>query len=81
MGILSSSVSITQYRVEGKLSEPILENVATGLKKMRLKRSTTNHRIRPLVGLVSTIPSIPILINPHLSSAPIWFFRCGSIKK
>jgi len=33
MGILSSSVSITQYRVEGKLSEPILENVATGLKK------------------------------------------------
>jgi len=33
MGILSSSVSITQYRVEGKLSEPILESVATGLKK------------------------------------------------
>ena len=33
MGILSSSVSITQYRVEGKLSEPILENVANGLKK------------------------------------------------
>ena len=33
MGILSSSVSITQYRVEGKLSEPILENVAAGLKK------------------------------------------------
>ena len=33
MGILSSSVSITQYRVEGKLSEPILESVANGLKK------------------------------------------------
>ncbi len=33
MGILSSSVSITQYRVEGKLSEPIIENVANGLKK------------------------------------------------
>jgi len=33
MGILSSSVSITQYRVEGKLSEPVLESVATGLKK------------------------------------------------
>jgi len=33
MGILSSSVSITQYRVEGKLSEPILESIATGLKK------------------------------------------------
>jgi len=33
MGILSSSVSITQYRVEGKISEPIIESVATGLKK------------------------------------------------
>ena len=33
MGILSSSVSITQYHVEGKLSEPILESVASGLKK------------------------------------------------
>ena len=33
MGILSSSVSITQYRVEGKLPEPILETVANGLKK------------------------------------------------
>jgi recombination associated protein RdgC len=33
MGILSSSVSITQYRVEGKLSGPIRERVATGLKK------------------------------------------------
>ena len=33
MGILSSSVSITQYHVGGKLSEPILESVATGLKK------------------------------------------------
>ncbi len=33
MGILSSTVSITQYRVEGKLSEPILESVATGLNK------------------------------------------------
>ena len=33
MGIFSSSVSITQYRVEGKLSEPILKSVANGLKK------------------------------------------------
>ena len=33
MGILSSSVSITQYRVEGKHPESILEGVASGLKK------------------------------------------------
>jgi recombination associated protein RdgC len=33
MGILSSSVSITQYRVEGKIPEPIIKSVAAGLKK------------------------------------------------
>lgn len=33
MGILSSTASITQYRVEGKIQEPILETVAKGLKK------------------------------------------------
>ena len=37
MGILSSSVSITQYRVEGKLQEPILETVANGLKKQAVE--------------------------------------------
>ena len=33
MGILSASVSITQYHVEGKLPETILQTVANGLKK------------------------------------------------
>ncbi len=37
MGILSSSASITQYHVEGKLQEPILETVAKGLKKQAVK--------------------------------------------
>lgn len=33
MGLLSSTVSITQYRVEGQLQEPILEVIANGLRK------------------------------------------------
>lgn len=33
MGILSSTVSITPYRVEGKMDQPIMETVARGLKK------------------------------------------------
>lgn len=33
MGLLSSSVSITRYKVEGKLEKPVLETVANGLKK------------------------------------------------
>ena len=37
MGIFSSSVSITQYHIEGKLQEPILETVANGLKKQAVE--------------------------------------------
>lgn len=33
MGITSSSVSITQYRVEGKPAAPVLETVAAGLQQ------------------------------------------------
>lgn len=33
MGLLSSSVSVTRYKVEGKPAEPVLERIADGLKK------------------------------------------------
>jgi DNA recombination-dependent growth factor C len=33
MGILSSAVSITRYRVEGKIDGPVIEIVSKGLKK------------------------------------------------
>ncbi len=33
MGLLSSTGSITRYRVEGKLEEPVLETMANGLTK------------------------------------------------
>lgn len=33
MGILSSTVSITRYRVDGKIEEPVLETIASGLAK------------------------------------------------
>ncbi len=33
MGLLSSTVSLTRYKVEGKLDAPILEHITGGLKK------------------------------------------------
>jgi hypothetical protein len=33
VGILSSSVSITRYKVEGKIKEPVLETILKGLKE------------------------------------------------
>lgn len=33
MGLLSSTISLTRYTVEGTIKEPVLETVASGLKK------------------------------------------------
>jgi hypothetical protein len=33
VGILSSAVSITRYKVEGKLKEPVLETILNGLEQ------------------------------------------------
>jgi DNA recombination-dependent growth factor C len=33
MGLLSSTISMTRYRVEGKLEKPVLESVSRGLKE------------------------------------------------
>jgi recombination associated protein RdgC len=37
MGILSSSVSITQYHIDGKLEAPIIQTVGNGLKKQAIE--------------------------------------------
>ena len=72
MGILSSSVSITQYRVEGKLSEPILERVATGLKKNAVEE-IDNESSDKAIGWVcfndpfsTDFNQSPFLIGTHL---------------
>lgn len=37
MGLISASVSMTQYLVEGRLEDPVLENVATALTQNAIK--------------------------------------------
>ncbi len=37
MGILSSNISVTRYRVEGRLEEPVMETVASGLKSQTIQ--------------------------------------------
>jgi len=42
MGLLSSTGSITRYKVEGKLEEPVLETVRAGLKKNAISEIDDN---------------------------------------
>lgn len=72
MGILSSSVSITQYRVEGKLQEPILETVAKGLKKQAIEEIDNESSDKAIGWACFTDPFStdfdlsPFLIGTHL---------------
>jgi DNA recombination-dependent growth factor C len=52
MGILSASVSITRFKVDGKLPEPILETVAKGLKEHTI-REIDEHLSEKSVGWTS----------------------------
>jgi hypothetical protein len=72
MGILSSSVSITQYRVEGKLSEPIIESVANGLKKHAVDEIDSESSDKAIGWACFNTPfstdfdQCPFLIGTHL---------------
>jgi recombination associated protein RdgC len=73
MGILSSSVSITQYRVEGKLQEPILENVSNGFKKTSPIEEIDNESSDKAIGWAcfndpfsTDFDQSPFLIGTHL---------------
>ncbi len=72
MGILSSSASITQYHVEGKLSEPIMETVSRGLKKNTIEE-IDNDAADKAIGWTcfndpfsSDFDQSPFLIGTHL---------------
>lgn len=52
MGLLSSSVSITRYKVDGKIDEPLIENIAKGLKKYSINE-IDNDSYEKMVGWTS----------------------------
>jgi hypothetical protein len=73
MGLLSSSISVTRYRVEGELEKPVIETVTAALKKNSISE-IDDHASEITAGWTS-------FNNPyHLFLAPICFFRFESTR-
>jgi recombination associated protein RdgC len=81
MGLLSSSVSITRYKVEGRLPEPIIETVATGLKKNTLI-DIDNEAFESAIGWTSfDTPFNPNFEGSSFVVGPHFFFSMRMDKK
>lgn len=53
MGLLSSTVSITQYKVEGHIEEPVLENITDNLKKNTISEFIEQDETEKITGWTS----------------------------
>jgi DNA recombination-dependent growth factor C len=81
MGLLSSSVSITRYKVEGGLAEPIIETVAAGLKKNTLI-DIDNEDFESAIGWTSfDTPFKPNFVGSSFVVGPHFFFSMRMDKK
>jgi recombination associated protein RdgC len=81
MGLLSSSVSITRYKVEGRLPEPIIETVAAGLKKNTLI-DIDNEAFESAIGWTSfDTPFKPNFEGSSFVVGPHFFFSMRMDKK
>ncbi|MBF0101797.1 MAG: recombination-associated protein RdgC [Desulfobacterales bacterium] len=60
MGLLSATVSVTRYKVEGKISEPVVESVINGIKKHAIPE-LRDETAEKLVGWTSfESPYVPV---------------------
>jgi len=81
MGLLSSSVSITRYKVEGRLPEPIIETVAAGLKKNTLI-DVDDETVESAIGWTSVdTPFKPNFEGSSFVVGPHFFFSMRMDKK
>lgn len=81
MGLLSSSVSITRFKVEGRLAEPIIETVAAGLKNNTIV-DIDNEAFESAVGWTSfDTPFKPNFEGSSFVVGPHFFFSLRIDKK
>lgn len=81
MGLFSSSVSITRFKVQGKLEEPVLETLVAGLKKNAI-REIDEDAADKVVGWTSfENPYQPDFEGASFSIGTHWVFSLRIDKK
>jgi len=81
MGLFSSSVSITRFKVQGKLAHPVMENLVAGLKKNTI-REIDEDPADKVVGWTSfEKPYQPDFESDSLSIGTYWIFSLRIDKK
>jgi len=81
MGLFSSSVSITRFKVQGKLEEPVMETLVAGLKKNAI-REIDEDPADKVVGWTSfEKPYQPDFEGNSLSIGTHWIFSLRIDKK
>lgn len=81
MGIFSSSASITRFKVQGKLDEPVLETLVAGLKKNAIKEIDEDSADKGVGWTSFEKPYQPDFEGDSVSIGTHWVFSLRIDKK
>lgn len=81
MGLLSSSVSITRFKVQGKLEQPVMENLIAGLKKNAIREIDGDPADKAVGWTSFENPYQPDFESDSLSIGTQWIFSLRIDKK
>lgn len=81
MGLLSTSVSITRFKVQGKLEQPVMENLLAGLKKNAIREIDGDPADKAVGWTSFERPYQPDFESDSLSIGTHWIFSLRIDKK
>lgn len=81
MGFLSASTSLTRYRVEGKLDNPVMENIYTGLRRNAISDIDDNAAEKAIGWTSFSDPFVPTFEGSSFTIGTYFLFSLRIDKK
>jgi len=81
MGFLSASTSLTRYRVEGKLENPVMENIYTGLRRNAISDIDDNAAEKGIGWTAFHDPFVPTFEGSSFTIGTYFLFSLRIDKK